>query len=225
MEYLTHRLGFFPTGLTYYQVALAGRFAPFTLPSGEVVTNERMEFLGDAVLELVVSNYIFRRFPTRQEGDLTRLRTKLVCGESLAKFAKLIGFTELLERRYPSCQLTQNMLSNLMEAFLGAIYLDVGFTKAREIVEQNLLSKHIAFDDLLANLIDDKSRLMEWAQRNHRVVTFRTSPDPHNPQRKVCRLHIDGKYVASGVASTHKDAEKYASAQALQELAGNDAEG
>lgn len=225
VDFLVHKLGVLPGELGYYVVACAHRSSPFVMPSGKELTNERLEFLGDAVLELVVSDHIFRRFPFRPEGDLTRLRSLVVSRSSFNDISEKLGLAELVRRRRPECKFSQRMLGDILEAFFGAMFLDRGFQCVRYAFESKVLTKLVQFDDLLENLVDAKTKLLEWSQQTRTPVDYETLPDPQNPLRFVCRIFVQSKQYATGIATTKKQAEQLACQEAIDQLCGRAGKG
>lgn len=184
--------------------------------------NERLEFLGDAVLELVVSDYLFKKFPDRAEGDLTSFRSALVKTDSLAESAKVLGIGDslMLSRGEEDTggRSKNYLLANTFEALLGAIYLDQGYEVTKEFVYKNLMYK---LDDIVQNRldIDSKTKIQEVAQAKYKVtpiyeVTNEEGPD-HDKQFTVV-VKINDKVVGEGQGSSKQRAEENAASKGLE---------
>ncbi|MFD0711239.1 ribonuclease III [Paenibacillus sp. GCM10027626] len=187
--------------------------------------NERLEFLGDAVLQLTVSEYLYQNFPERPEGQLTRMRASIVCEPSLARFAEMLdlgahvllgrGEEQLGGRHRPA------LLADLFESFIGAIYLDHGLEEVRAFLSEHLFP-HIDTDgDLLVK--DFKSALQERAQHsNLGAIEYRIAEErgPAHDREFVAEVLIGEEKLGTGVGRTKKEAEQRAAAQAWRKLAG-----
>ncbi|GHT72326.1 hypothetical protein FACS189456_0510 [Bacteroidia bacterium] len=182
-------------------------------------SNERLEFLGDAVIEMVVSHYLYTTFGNRREGFLTQMRSRLVSRQHLAELASHLDLPPLLVTYHVN--VTKNILGNAFEALVGAMYLDLGYERTRECFIENVLKKFVDIDKLQYQTADFKSRLLEAVQhRPNWEATFDTV------ERKVgrgehdfnCVLLINEKMYGNGSGRTKKEAEQNASQKALEEL-------
>ena len=193
--------------------------------SGE--NNQRLEFLGDAILDFVIADVMYRRHPDEQEGDLSKRRSRLVCEDALAHLARKLGFGEFL--RLGKCEITADgghragTLADAYEAVIGAIYLDGGIEPATAFIMRH----HAAFLDdpgELGAVTDAKSRLQECAQAVHKSVRYetlgRTGPE-HAPTFEMA-VYIDDKCIGRGTGKNKKDAQKAAAEDALSHLDGID---
>ena len=185
--------------------------------------NERLEFLGDAVLELLVSEHLFHRYPGKNEGDLTRMRARVVCEPSLAQFAEELGFGQLVRlgkgeemtggRRRPA------LLADLFEAFVGALYLDQGLEGARRFLQKVVFSR---IDEAwLSRIVDAKTRLQEVVQQERTgSLTYRIVDEwgPAHDRHFVAEVLLDGRTLGRGTGRSKKEAEQEAAAVALKEL-------
>jgi len=223
LRHLLSRLGLSPVSLELYLRALTHASYANEDPTSPR-DNERLEFLGDAVIELIVSQWVFRRFPEAEEGDLTRLRAALVCEETLARCARrarlaphvLLGHGE--EEGGGRCR--PALLADVFEAFVGAIYLDTGLEVTEEFVIEQLEQDLVRLSNK-PELTDAKGQLQAWYQRGeltelrYRLVS-ETGPD-HNKSYTV-EVVIDGEVRGVGVSGSKKDAEKAAAGQAITSL-------
>ncbi len=186
--------------------------------------NQRLEFLGDAVLQIILTKYLFTRYPESQEGDLTKMRSALANQETLASFAKTLSLGEYLMlgkgESDAKGQERESTLSDAFEALLGAIYLDVGLDPAEKFLLDVML-KHYPDPTVTLTEINPKGTLQEYAQRTigktpEYKITDVSGP-PHDPCY-VVELFLDGKFIAKGSAQSRKNAERAAAKIALQEI-------
>lgn len=188
------------------------------------VHNERLEFLGDAVLELIVSDYLFNKFPDRPEGDLTSFRSALVKTESLADTAKKLGVGEslLLSRGEEDTggRTKDYLLANTFEAIIGAIYIDQGYEKCKEFVYTHLIPK---LNDIIKNRsdIDNKTRIQEITQARYKVtpvyeVIHEEGPD-HNKKFTIV-VKINNKVIGKGVGKSKQKAQEQAALSGIKYL-------
>ncbi len=208
-----------------YKLALMHRSASINLDDGTHLNNERLEFLGDAVLEAVVSDFLFIEFPSYDEGDLTRLRSKIVSRSTLNSLAEAIGLNRHIIRHTGGSAVQKHINGDALEAMIGAIYLDQGYDRTNRILIGDLFRHHLDFERLITSETDYKSRLIEWCQKSRQSVHFSTDQDPkYTSQHPLFRsaVIIDGIEVGHGVGGTKKEAEQHA-AQAVSEVLSEDA--
>lgn len=189
-----------------------------------VKSNERLEYLGDAVLGLLVAEYIFKNNPTLPEGKMTKLRATYVCEDANYKYANELGIGEVLylghgeEQSGGRCR--PAVLNDAFEAFLGAVYLEAGLEKVREIL-QDIVFPHIG-KDIVKPFVDYKSHLQEYIQSESRsILQYRldnVEGPPHNRTFTMSVL-LDGIKLGDGVGKSKKDAEQLAAASALEKMA------
>lgn len=190
---------------------------------GKYPDNQRLEYLGDAVLELVVSDYLYHRYPEMSEGSLTKVRSKIVCEASLAAFARELDFGKYLQlgtgEEKNGGRTRPSILSDAFEAFLGALYLDQGIKIAKQFLHKQIFPK--VDQDWLSRMTDVKSRLQELIQQeqlgvlDYRIVDVKGPP--HKPQF-VAELYLNEKCLGKGTGRTKKEAEEQAAGQALTRL-------
>jgi ribonuclease III len=167
--------------------------------------NERLEFLGDAVLELVVSSYLYERFPTIDEGKLTRCRANIVCRENLNTLANSIQLGNYLRSSLPVKQLSIDALGNAYEALVGAIYLDQGFEKTKCILVEHLLETSlIDWSSLQGELYDYRSLVLHWSQREKKKVEFTYQELSHTPSLFECFIYVDDVVMATAKGRNKK---------------------
>lgn len=196
-----------------YKLALMHRSASIELADGTHLNNERLEFLGDAVLETVVSDFLFIEFPLADEGDLTRLRSKIVSRVTLNRLAVSIGLDRHIIRQTAGASVQKHINGDALEAVIGAMYLDRGYNKTNKILINNVFNRHLDLDELVSSETDHKSRLIEWCQKNRQTVRFSTEPDAqYTAGHPVFRsaVTIDDIEVGHGLGETKKAAEQCA---------------
>ena len=210
----------YPQNEDLYKLAFVHKSASLKMPDGTYINNERLEFLGDAILDATVAEYLYRKFPDKPEGFLTQTRSKIVNGDSLAQLTQSLGLDKYIVSHAFRFDTNKNILGDAFEAFIGALYLDQGYRAVRKFVEKRLIAKYIDFDMVLKTDFNHKSRLLEWAQQKKLEVVFDTNAVDDNSRTPhfVSEIIIDGKKVAEGHGFTKKDAEQDASHIALSVL-------
>lgn len=207
--------GFAPKNLNLYKTALRHRSAA----QHPEESNERLEFLGDAVLEIVVGEAVYHRYPTRDEGYLTQMRSRIVSRDALNRVADNSGLCALLEVK-GNDTLSKNISGNMFEALAGAIYLDLGFDRCKTVLLNHLLN-HVDWQELECTETDYKSRMVERCQKKGRPIQFRVQQvqQKNSATTFVAELLINGQVIGRGEGYSKKDAEQDASRQAwLQEF-------
>lgn len=213
-------LGFYPYKIEYYQLAMLHRSASVPTDNGIMLSNERLEFLGDAVLNSVVTDILYRRYEHQREGFLTNTRSKIVKRESLNKLALEIGLDKLmLASKHVNKNGNTNLLGNALEALLGAIYLDYGYKKCKSFVEKQLLRNFIDIDKLAIDEVNFKSKLIEWCQKKHFSIDFvllseeLSSANNHLFHTQVI---INDKVICDATGRSKKDSHQHAAMKALE---------
>jgi len=214
-------LGFLPGKQFLYEIAFIHKSASSTLENGQVINNERLEYLGDAILDAVIADYLYTRFPDRNEGFLTQLRAKLVKRKMLNKLADNLGIAPLLVSRTNTDQSKINLLGNAFEALIGAIYLDKGYVRTKRYVIKKVLNKYVDLEKLSRKESDFKSRIIEWAQKNKQEISFVSKEDPNEASNVIhytAKLMLEEKEIGIGHGHTKKEAEQKAAEQALSNI-------
>ncbi|RDE28088.1 ribonuclease III [Parageobacillus thermoglucosidasius] len=185
--------------------------------------NERLEFLGDAVLELTVSQYLFKKFPHMSEGELTKLRAAIVCEPSLVKFANALSFGELVllgkGEELTGGRTRPALLADVFEAFIGALYLDQGMDAVMQFLGQTIFPK--IDEGAFSHVMDFKSQLQELVQRDGIGVleySILEEKGPAHNKEFVSRVSLNGQELGIGVGKSKKEAEQHAAQMALQKL-------
>ncbi len=211
--------GFTPYNIELYTLALIHKSASFELEDGTHINNERLEYLGDAVIEAITSDYLYIEFPTQDEGFLTKMRSKIVSRQSLNALAKSIGLHELLIVSASSGSMQKNVDGDAFEAIMGAIYLDMGYEFANRLLINNLYAVHLNIHRLVESETDFKSRLIEWAQKEHHSISFSTEKDPSSKVNAPVFhsvVSIGDVEVGHGLGTSKKAAEQMAAKSVSQ---------
>lgn len=220
---LTNLLGFVPGNVKLYKMAFRHRSIAVALKNGTKNSNERLEFLGDAILGSVIADELFKRYPYKDEGFLTEMRSKIVNRANLNQLAKKIGIGELIEYdnrlvNYPNKQ--GSLLGDAFEALVGAIYLDKGYNFTRNFLLTHIVKPHIDIHTLENTETNFKSKLIEWCQRNNKDVTFELIANTEGDSAKLFTIQaiVDGSTVGVGRDYNKKNAEKMAAEKACEAL-------
>ena len=219
-------LGFTPNDISLYTLAMTHRSASPLLPDGNrnPANNERLEFLGDAVLETIVSNYLFRELPGVTEGELTQIRSRIVNRMMLDEISKRMGIDRYLVKSDNNNKTQKHVVGNALEALIGAIYLDRGYEFTNRFVLEAILCRYVDIKDIMNTETDFKSRLIEWCQKSKRSIKFSTVQDNESTTQVPyfkSRIIIDGIELGHGKGNSKKEAEQKAS-WAVSQILGND---
>lgn len=212
-------LGFYPRQLKYYEQALLHKSTAVRSDQGRLLNNERLEFLGDAILDAVVGDIVYRHFEGRREGFLTNTRSKIVQRETLNKLAVEIGLDKLVKTSSRSQSHNSYLYGNAFEAFIGAIYLDRGYECCMQFMEEKILKQYIDLDKMSRKEMNFKSRLIEWCQKNKMQVSFelidQVMDKDHSPTFST-EVHIEGIPAGHGRGYSKKESQQKAAQIALK---------
>lgn len=215
---LRRLLGFVPANMSVFRLAFAHKST--TSEKGYAIqNNERLEYLGDAVLGTIVAEYLFKKYPNGDEGFLTKMRSKIVKRKSLNKIGDKMGLDMLLSE-YNQTRLSRSMLGNAVEALVGAVYLEMGYQGTKRFVVNKILRSYVDVHELESYDDNYKSQLLEWCQKNGRNITYKLLARYKFEKRdrfKVAVM-INGKKVATADDFNKKSAEQTASLRALQSM-------
>lgn len=212
-------LGFIPVNLNIFKLAFAHKSNSDGNKGYAINNNERLEFLGDAVLGTIVAEYLFKKYPNANEGFLTKMRSKIVKRQSLNKIGDRMGLDLILEE-YNNTRLSRSMLGNAVEALVGAVYLEQGYPRTKRYVIRKILRNYVDVHEL--ETVDDnyKSQLLEHCQKNGQTVSYKLLARYKYEKRdrfKVAVM-IDGKKLATADDFNKKSAEQTASEKAMYSL-------
>ncbi len=211
-------MGFKPRKLNLYKVALIHRSASIQNGGGQIINNERLEYLGDAVLDAIIADYLYHMYPQESEGFLTQVRARIVNGEHLSEIASGIGLNHLVVSNTNRPQARKNLFGDAFEALIGAIYLDRGYEFTAKFVVSKILRKYVNIGDLIATDTNYKSQLIEWAQREKKDVRFSTEESPESSKLFIAYVIVENERMGRGEGLSKKVAEQEAARETLIEL-------
>lgn len=214
---LKNILGFKPGNVSLYKTALTHR----SVREGADENNERLEYLGDAILSAMIADYLFKRYPYKEEGYLTEMRSKMVNRQQLNEIAIRMGLKKItLYNKMDGSLKVSQIFGNTLEALVGAIYLDLGYKKTSMWVLESIILPHMFMDDLEVLEINHKNKLYGWANKNGKVLEFETLDERLENGRRLFTIAavIDGNHVAQGKAFNKKDASQIAAQIAVEKL-------
>ena len=211
-------LGFTPTSLDLFKRA----FYHKSMNSNKAkidFNNERLEFLGDAVLSAIVAEYLFKKYPNKDEGFLTKMRSRIVKRKTLNEIAEKMGLDMVLSE-YSQGRMSKTMLGNALEALVGAIYMEFGYSKTKRYLIKNVLMKYLDIHKLETTDDNFKSQLLEWCQKNNKTIKYKLISKYKQDKRDRFSVGviIDGAQVSRSDDYNKKAAEQLASKLALDKL-------
>jgi ribonuclease III len=184
--------------------------------------NERLEFLGDAILDAVVAELLFLRYPYKQEGFLTEMRTRVVNREQLAYLSERLGLVQMMEMKadlYKNSVALKTIGSNTLEALIGAIYLDKGYSTAKKFIARRLIGQYLDLDKLMNTTISFKATLLKWSQKQKKVITWQHSKETlGGGDVHTMTLEIDGEPFITDKNRNRKRAEELCCEKACRQL-------
>ncbi len=219
--FLKDLIGYCPGNLKLYDLAFIHRSASITDSQGNLINNERLEYLGDAILGAVIADFLFNRFPQEDEGFLTKMRSKLVNRSFLTRLTFEMGLNVFIEKNAKSTQDKSHIYGDVLEALIGAIYLDKNYRVAKFFITKRILSQYVNLNEIEQVDKNFKSRLIEWSQKHKREINFITHEKTLEGNRQpsfVATVEIDGKEAGKGYGASKKEAQQNAARQTLNEL-------
>ena len=224
---LSKILGFIPRNIHLYKRAFTHKSLTAREDQDEKTSkrhyptnNERLEFLGDAILDSVTAEYLFRKYPTQDEGFLTQMRSKMVNRKALNKISADMEL-DLFLREQGATRISQTMMGNTFEAFIGAIYLDVGYNRTKKFIINRMLRQYLDVHELETTNTNYKSQLLEFSQKHQHTIKYdvlRHYRTKNNRERFKIAVLIDGKSIAIAEDYSKKSAEQKASEKALKHI-------
>ena len=217
-----HRItGYYPRDIKPYQLAMVHRSKPVKMPDGRWANNERLEYLGDAVLDTVVAAFLYNTFPGKHEGFLTSTRAKIVQRESLNRIGNTLHLDSHVHAQMRSSSHNSYLCGNALEALVGAVYLDQGYKRCHKFIVDRLIKKHFDLNDLVKTEQNFKSRLIEWTQKYRVSIEFElvdsyTDTD-NNPVFRTAVI-LGGIYASDALGFSKKESHQSASKKALDRL-------
>ncbi len=215
-------VGAAPLNIELYKLAMKHTSIAKINEKGFKESNERLEYLGDAILGAVVAEYLFKKYPYKGEGFLTEIRSRIVNRESLNRLANRIGLSQLVEfdGKKKSKATHKSLFGDAMEAFIGAVYLDKGFPFCKRFIIRKLILQHYDLQEIIRNTNNFKSTIIEWCQKYNKKIDFNVMEEigaKHKKQFKV-KLSIDDVDVSEGFGLSKKKAEQDAARKACEQL-------
>lgn len=214
-------MGFYPRNIEYYKLALMHKSVARRNAKGKPLNNERLEFLGDAILDAVVGDIVYRHFEGKREGFLTNTRSKLVQRDTLNRLADETGLCRLILSSGHSHSHNNYMGGNAFEALVGAIYLDRGYTACMQFMQKRILSQLINIDKVAYKEVNFKSKLLEWTQKNRVNMEFQLleqNKDKDSSPMFIYQVMIEGVKAGKGKGFSKKESQQLASKETLQRL-------
>lgn len=219
-------LEFFPRNIRFYEQALLHKSTSIRSEKGRPLNNERLEFLGDAILDAIVGDIVYKHFEGRREGFLTNTRSKIVQRETLNKLAVEIGLDKLVKYSTRSSSHNSYMYGNAFEAFIGAIYLDQGYERCKQFMEKKILKNYIDLDKMSRKEVNFKSKLIEWSQKTKMEVSFELIEQfldqDYNPMFHT-EVRIESLSAGTGTGYSKKESQQNAAQMALKKIKSDEA--
>ena len=216
-----HIAGYKPFRLELFRLVTQHASNAKTLPNGFKESNERLEYLGDAILGAVVADYLFKKYPFKDEGFLTEIRSRIVNRESLGELARKVGITQMSDIEIRSNKFNYKFIyGDMIEAFIGAVYLDRGYSFCRKFIIKKLLIPHFDLDQIIENNTNYKSILIEWSQKENKEIAFEIVDVDEEKKKKEfhAAVMLDGKVYTKGIGLNKKKAEQMAAFKACKKL-------
>lgn len=220
-------LGFFPDNINLYRLAFQHKSNQVTQGSHKLRSsdnNERLEFLGDAVLDAIIADIVYHNFPNHKEGFLTNTRSKIVQRDTMNKIAVQLGLHGFLSIPQNGTCHSNNIYGNALEALIGAIYLDRGYAKCKQFVERKIIKSHLDLSKIARKEINFKSILIEWGQKNKISVSFKlidTVVNAENSSIFQTEVLVGNKIAGLGIGATKKESQQNAAKIAVSKIRKN----
>lgn len=214
---LTNLLGFKPGNLALYQLAFRHKSVAKEIKDGVKDSNERLEYLGDAILDAVIAHHLFKIYPFEGEGFLTQMRSKLVSRKFLNALSVKMGMDDFVQWESRE-RFSSSVYGDALEALIGAVYLDKGYGITQNFIINRLLKMHVEMSEIETMESNYKSRLLEWAQKERKDVTFKVVHEIEEKGRKqfVVEVTVDDKIMGEGQDFSKKRAEQLAAERACE---------
>lgn len=222
-EAIRNIFGYHPKNVSIYKLAFKHKSAAVTIGNGHRHCNERLEYLGDAVLGSVVADFLFKKFPYKDEGFLTEMRSRIVSRSNLNMLSRKLGLDQLIEASKDGSTTASSIMGDAFEALIGAIYLDKGYQFTKNLIIRNIIQTHLDVEEMLLNDINFKSKIIEWAQKEKKEIAYQLVDETENGKKGklyTVELVIEDDVSGRGQDFSIKKAEQRASRQAW-ELLGN----
>ena len=212
---LSNVIGFYPGNISVYKLAFCHKAVAKENLQGFKMSNERLEFLGDAIVGAVIADLLFKKFPYREEGFLTEMRSRIVSRESLKKLAVKMGIDKFLEENEIA---SKSMFGDAFEALVGAIYIDKGYAKAKSFLINRVVNIHLDLEELENNDTNYKSRILNHSQKEKHSLEFELVSENTVTKQFTIRIMYNQKEISRAVDYSKKRAEQQAAAIACKKL-------
>ena len=219
--FLKNVLGFYPENLKLYDLAFIHKSASTIDSQGNFVNNERLEFLGDAILGAIIADFLYNRFPQEDEGFLTKTRSKLVNRSFMTQLTFEMGLNVFIDSNTTKNFDKSHIYGDALEALIGAIYLDKDYKTAKFFVTKRILSQFVNLNEIEQNDTNFKSQLIEWGQKYKKDIKFETTEELTDKSRQpkfVAIVELDNKEIGKGVGTSKKEAQQNAARHTLKKL-------
>lgn len=212
-------LGFIPNNIRLFKMAFFHKSMNNSELRPKSNNNERLEYLGDSVLSTIVAEYLYKKYPGRNEGFLTKMRSKIVKRKTLNKVAEKMGLDIILSK-YTQGKMSYSMLGNAFEALIGALYIEYGYEKTKNYVIAKILMKYLDVHELEQNDDNYKSQLLEWGQKEGKQIAYKLVSKYKMDKRDRFKIavYLDGQEICQAEDFNKKSAEQIASSSALKSL-------
>ncbi len=219
--FLKDLLGFYPQNLKLYDLAFVHKSASTFDSQGNYVNNERLEYLGDAILGAIIADFLYNRFPQEDEGFLTKTRSKLVNRTFLTNLTYEMGLNIFIDSNTTKNIDKSHIYGDALEALIGAIYLDKDYQAAKYFVTKKILSQFVDLNEIEQQDSNFKSQLIEWSQKNKKELEFDTTEEVNEKSKQpkfIAVVKVDNKQIGQGSGTSKKEAQQHAARRALKKL-------
>jgi len=219
--FLKNLLGFYPQNLKLYDLAFIHKSASIIDSQGKYINNERLEYLGDAILGAVIADFLYNRFPQEDEGFLTKNRSKLVNRTFLTNLTYEMGLNIFIDSNTTKNIDKSHIYGDALEALIGAIYLDKDYQTAKYFITKKILSQFVNLNEIEQNDSNFKSQLIEWSQKNKKELEFETTEEISEKSKQprfIAVVKVDNIKIGEGTGASKKEAQQSAARKALQKI-------
>ena len=220
-KYIKNVLKYTPKNMVVYEQALLHRSISGSGLNGVKTNNERLEYLGDAILSAVIADFLYKKYPFANEGFLTNLRSRLVSRTHLSKLSHKMGLDALVKKNEHQANLSRSINGNAFEAFIGAIFLDKGYLFTRNVVVNLILDLYVDLNVIEKEDTNYKGRLLTWAQKRKKQVEYKIAKEiteRRAPKQYLVHLFVDGEFISEGCSFSIKSAQQQAAMYACESL-------
>ena len=220
-KYIKNVLRYSPKDMVVYEQALLHRSIPAGTHNGLKINNERLEYLGDAVLSAIIADFLYKKYPLADEGFLTSLRSKLVSRAHLNKLSRKMGLDVFVKKNEHPANISHSFSGDAFEAFIGAIFLDKGYVFTRKILVNLILEVYVDLNAIEKEDPNYKGRVLNWSQKHKRKLEYKVTKEvkePRTPKQYIVNLYIDNEFISEGRSLNIKSAQQLAAMEACEHL-------